>query len=568
MGDVGGDAFVIDRKRQASLPEKRRRSAAQAVSRERELERLVFGDDAGLDPNFGRENDGRDGDESSGDSSIEGGEDGQQDGTPAGRPGGASTLRRTGRAAWNDDDDDELAVDVSAAARTRKLRRAVDETVVRGRDYEQRLRERFAQTYGNVAWARRRAPGKQSASSFDRAGRVGADGGSDGSEEEAGEEAGDNDGGSDLDAEEAIGEALRSTKPLVQKSGLSPTELRVSRVLDANAAERSSAAVQAIGFHPTSSLFLTAGLDRTLRLFRIDGAENPKVQGVFFKDLPLTCAAFHADGQQVVVCGRGRHLFALDLPTSTVVRVPPLKPHDGGLGGGGAKAYDQMALSPDGEWLALSAANSGTVLLLAARSKQLVGTLRMNRPGSALTFSGGGAGGGASLLLSGSKAGEVYMWDVRSSRCACRFRDDGLSDTTALAADLAGRSIAVGSASGIVNVYNRDTLLAGDSTGPGSASFAASARPLKALQNLTTVTTSLSFSHDGRLLALASRTKRNALRIAHVPTLGVYPNWPTAKTPLRHAQCVAFHPRGAYFASGNDRGHVLLYRLEAYAADV
>jgi U3 small nucleolar RNA-associated protein 18 len=299
---------------------------------------------------------------------------------------------------------------------------------------------------------------------------------------------------------------------------------------------------QAIDFHPTNELFLTAGLDKTLRLFRLDGVENPKVQGVRFDDLPLTLAAFTRDGRQVVAAGRGAHAYTLDLATSTVLRLPAQ------LGEAAGKAHDGLALSPDGEWLALSVASSGTVLLLAARSKQLVGTYRMNRRGAALAFVGGG------LLASGSKAGEVYLWDVRSQRCACRLHDEGLSDTTALAADAGGTRLAVGSASGVVNVYDSAALLAADGRAP----------PLRAVSNLTTASTALAFSHDARLLALASKHKRNALRVAHVPTLRVYANWPTSKTPIRHSQCVAFHPRGRYFASGDDRGHVLLYKLPGY----
>mmetsp|Transcript_16104 Transcript_16104/g.41037 ORF Transcript_16104/g.41037 Transcript_16104/m.41037 type:complete len:289 (+) Transcript_16104:1066-1932(+) len=284
-----------------------------------------------------------------------------------------------------------------------------------------------------------------------------------------------------------------------------------------------------------------------LRLFRLDGADNPKVQGVCFKDLPATGAKFTKDGRQVVVCGRGRHLYLLDLASSQVVRVPPL---GGQPDAASAKAYETLAVSPDGEWIALGAGGgSGNVLLLSARSKQLVSVLRMNRPGSALAFSAPG------LLASGSKAGEVYVWDVRSSRCAVRFQDEGLSDTTALGADAGGQFLAVGSSSGVANVYDARGLLSAD--GP--------ARPLKAITNITTAITSLAFSHDARLLALASRQKRNALRILHTPTLGIYSNWPTGKTPLRHVQCVAFHPAGRYFASGDDRGHVLLYKLDAYA---
>jgi len=52
----------------------------------------------------------------------------------------------------------------------------------------------------------------------------------------------------------------------------------------------------------------------------------------------------------------------------------------------------------------------------------------------------------------------------------------------------------------------------------------------------------------------------------HVATGTVFSNWPTKDTPLRKVQSLAFSPGGGYFAVGNDRGKVLLYRLNHFGS--
>ena len=49
------------------------------------------------------------------------------------------------------------------------------------------------------------------------------------------------------------------------------------RCKDANAMEPCRAAVQALAFHPAGELLLTAGLDKTVRFFAVDGTKNQKV---------------------------------------------------------------------------------------------------------------------------------------------------------------------------------------------------------------------------------------------------------------------------------------------------
>jgi len=58
--------------------------------------------------------------------------------------------------------------------------------------------------------------------------------------------------------------------------------------------------------------------------------------------------------------------------------------------------------------------------------------------------------------------------------------------------------------------------------------------------------------------------KKNALKLVHLPTMKVFANWPTERTPLGYVQCLEFSPEGGYMAAGNDKGRVLLWKLRAF----
>lgn len=93
---------------------------------------------------------------------------------------------------------------------------------------------------------------------------------------------------------------------------------------------------------------------------------------------------------------------------------------------------------------------------------------------------------------------------------------------------------------------------------------AVAARPLKTFMNLTTTIDSLAFNTDSQILAMASRMKRDSLRLVHLPTCTVFSNWPTSRSPLHYVHSLAFSPGGGYLAIGNAKGRVLLYRLHHY----
>lgn len=89
--------------------------------------------------------------------------------------------------------------------------------------------------------------------------------------------------------------------------------------------------------------------------------------------------------------------------------------------------------------------------------------------------------------------------------------------------------------------------------------------PLKALKNLTTTIDTLHFSHDSQMLLMGSRMKKEALRLVHLPSLTVYSNWPTSRSPLHYVHSAAFSPHSGFLGVGNAKGRVLLYRLHHYS---
>lgn len=125
---------------------------------------------------------------------------------------------------------------------------------------------------------------------------------------------------------------------------------------------------------------------------------------------------------------------------------------------------------------------------------------------------------------------------------------------------------------GVVSVYKRPAGLLSPLTAeadnssitPSFGAQPAGPKPLKALMNLTTTIDTLSFNHDSQMLLMGSRMKKEALRLVHLPSLNVFSNWPTTRSPLHYVHSAAFSPHSGFLGVGNAKGRVLLYRLHHY----
>jgi U3 small nucleolar RNA-associated protein 18 len=578
--------------------------------------------------------------------------------------------REQAAAVWHDPDDDALTVDVSGksgqpgAARLRKLRTSEAQETMTGTEYERALRARHSMLAGSRGsrWASAALAAAAAAREEQEEERVGAVW-SDDDEEEEGE------GGA-----RSVADLLRrGNSTRARRTPTTPTTpntqtnlplpqgtLQVARLRDANASSPSQAVVRSVEWHPNGQLLMTAGMDRAVRLFGVDGRHNPLVQGVHLSDTPVQKAAFAgSDGGMIVAAGRRSYYYVVDLHTGAAERVVApaavFAEHGRGRGDAGAaalarasakarqrgsgaaakhraasmaagaaanaaagprlKSLETFAVTPPcgssggsggalspallhhqpflNEPLAAFAGDGGHVALVSLRTRQpLAGSL------ATLKVAAGGAGAVRCLSFAGADSrqlvaaagdGLIYVWDLRKAAANAPlavFRDEGCVAPSSLAASRDGRWLACGSSAGVVNVYRTQpglgavpvggggdggfggSAFGGGAFSPASApvfgSAVSSPTPARALMNLVTAADTLQFSPDSQALLAASRLKRDALRVFHLPSLSAFGNWPTGQTPLGYVHCAGWSPGGGMLAVGNAKGRALLYRLLHY----
>lgn len=203
----------------------------------------------------------------------------------------------------------------------------------------------------------------------------------------------------------------------------------------------------------------------------------------------------------------------------------------------------------------------GLINVLDAATCQWIAEVSVEGRGGVADFAWWGDGEGMVVL---GKGGEVVEWDGSEKRVVACWVDDGAVGTTVVALGGKGagspslggdRWLAVGSSSGIVNVYDRKFWQRGE--------VPRAPKPSRAFDHLTTPTSHLEFSPDGQILALASQWKRDALRLVHLPSCTVYKNWPTSSTPLGRITAVAFGPNSEMLAVANEQGKIRLWEIRS-----
>ncbi|GAB4827347.1 hypothetical protein Ancab_034234 [Ancistrocladus abbreviatus] len=424
--------------------------------------------------------------------------------------------------AWVDDEEERTNINIAKVNRLRKLRKEEEETIISGTTYVSRLRAQHAKLNPGTEWAQldSRAKGYSS-------------------DEE-----------SELDSGivaspgvkvQGADDILRTDEELIVKNGakLLPGILEYSRLIDANVEDPSNGPINSVQFHRNAQLLLSAGFDRKLRFFQIDGKRNTKIQSVFLDDCPIRKASFLPDGSQVIVSGRRKFFYSFDLVKAKFDKIGPLTGRE-------EKSLEVFEVSPNSRMIAFLG-NEGYILLVSSKTKTLIGTLKMNGTVRSLAFTEDG-----DQLLSSGGDGQIYHWDLRTRTCFHKGADEGCINGTALSSAPIGNLFAAGSGSGIVNVYNREEFLGGKR------------KPLKTIENLTTQVDFMKFNHDAQILAVCSSMKKNSLKLIHIPSFTVFSNWPPPNRTLHYPRGLDFSPGGGFMAVGNAAGKVLLYKLHHY----
>ncbi|CAM9654572.1 U3 small nucleolar RNA-associated protein 18 homolog [Lampetra fluviatilis] len=422
---------------------------------------------------------------------------------------------------WEDEDDADNAnelVDMKHQYR-REFVRHVDEKTLPRAKLQQRLKSEFEKAMGGVPdWADLSRIKKKRQAKHD----------SDDEQEE-------DDGEDDL--------LTRTGNYLTSSESLPKGILRMKNCIAANQQRTSDGRLTSVQFHPSAAVILTAGLDRSLSLFQVDGHTNPKIQSVFLDRFPVYRARFSADGEKVIATGiRSKPFYVYDMIAGKITPILAIR-------GLEEKCIKRFELSPDGRFM-MVLGTSGVQHLISLKANELVGSMKVNGQANAATFSADGKN-----VYTTTDEGQVYVWDVDSRRCVNRFTDDGCVNGSSIAASPDGRYLACGSVSGVVNLYTCDEC----HSKPNPA-------PLKALMNLVTPATSLAFNSTSEILAMASNAANEAARLVHVPSQSVFSNFPVFRRKTIYlAQTMAFSPHSGFLSIANNKGLALLYRLKHYS---
>lgn len=468
----------------------------------------------------------------------------------------SNRLSTTTTAVWHDDDDETRHVDLLYQPRRKKLRKNLEEGTVSIADYAERLRNMNKEQLKNRGlgtWARFPGPPKKSSSD-------------DGDDTFAASVESDDDGHGThpdsvtLDVHNLLrtaGTALSVSRKerlsgTTSDAVLRPGVLDLHVLTNANLEEPSLAEARCIDFHPSGRILMTAGLDKTVRMFAVDGKRNAKLQSVHIQNFPIYSACFVRNGEEIIASGRRRYFYSVDLQTGSAVCIKTLVRFE-------EKSWEKMVSSIDGSRLAFTGQH-GRVMIVCTKSKREMGQLRHNGRVAGVAFPRDNDS--EHELYSCATDGTVYLWDARMMACLDKHRDEGAVHSTCLAASR--NFYAVGSDSGVVNVYRRGTLT---NNHFGGGINMRTEQPVKSLFNIRTRIDDIAFNGDGQLIAFASHEKKGAVRIAHTASMSVFSNWPSTRMKPSGRVCkLTFSPGGGFLAIGESNGNVQLLRLKAYPA--
>ncbi|KAL4987522.1 WD40-repeat-containing domain protein [Aspergillus falconensis] len=464
-------------------------------------------------------------------------------------------------ALWHDSDDERITISLAGSNRLRKLRVTESEDIISGKEYIRRLRRQYLQLHPTPDWAKPNL------------------------NKQADEDEDDSDRMEDMDTDEEGEMSAQPLAKLLQGIDFTKTEnksptggrpklrkevIGIQRLKDIGKDQPS--AVTSLTFHPHYPLILSSGPASTLFIHHVAPdapAPHPLLTSLHIRQTPISTSAFSPDGHQIYASGRRRYYHIWNLNTGKVDKI-----------NGSAdrreeqKSMERFKLSPCGRFIGLVGSTrkgGGVINIHNTATAQWTAQVRIDGRGGIADFAWWSNGQGLTAV---NLNGEVSEWDAQLNRIVARWKDAGGVGTTVLRLggsteqdSLGGdRWVAIGSKSGIVNVYDRAqwaaTYASLPSKGDTSTAVPRNPEPVRALDQLVTSISHIEFAPDGQFFAMASEVKKDALRLVHLPDCTVYRNWPTQSTPLGRVTSVAISPNSEYLAVGNDRGKIRLWQIQ------
>ncbi|KAF9879290.1 putative U3 small nucleolar RNA-associated protein [Colletotrichum karsti] len=462
--------------------------------------------------------------------------------------------------AWEDSDDERLSVSLANATRLRKLRISEGEDVVSGSEYSRRLRQQYLRLNPLPKWAQ--ASEERPAKRRRRSSAAASDSSISSDEE-----------GSDSDVSaEPLEKFLRDVQRLAGRDStararLRPETIDIQRTRDIP--DTHKAAVNNLSFHPKYPVLLSSSTSSVLYLHHLNPTAhptpNPMLTSVQAKGVDVRRAEFlYPAGDQVFFAGRRRYFHSWNLESGHVQKTSQIQGHRLEH-----KSMERFKLSPCGRYIGLVASTKkggGIINIISTDSRQWIAAARLDSRHGVADFVWWRNGEGLAIL---GKDGSIGEYSMAQRKFLAIWRDDGC--VGGIVIGLGGhqgpevlgedRWVAIGSSSGITNIYDRQTLV--KTSAAGETSFVERPEPTRILEQLITPISVITFSPDGQLMAFGSYEKKDALRLVHLPTCTVYRNWPTEQTPLGRVTCVAFGRQSDVLAVGNDTGKIRMWEIRS-----
>ncbi|XP_058124496.1 U3 small nucleolar RNA-associated protein 18 homolog [Anopheles ziemanni] len=340
---------------------------------------------------------------------------------------------------------------------------------------------------------------------------------------------------SEDEAMRKVGHVVKGTTSHVLPKGM----IELKKLKNLNRETKHEGEITSINFHPTSMVAIITGKSGMVSIVAVDGVRNEKLHTIGLEKFNIACARLSSGGNEAIFGGYRKffHVYNLLSGESNTIKIPPLE----------TWSMKSFRISSCGEYLA-TVGDSGEVHVLSAKGKELLWTIQLRCVCQALAFTPD-----SRYLLCHSSDTEVTVYSFEQRRIVNVFQDEGCVNGSAIAVSPSGQFVATGSRQGVVNIYSLDETI--------EKKFPV---PHKSITNLTTYIDSLTFNATSELLAMASSTIPNAVKLVHVKSGTVFRNFPIVATSLGNVTTVEFSPSGGFLAIGNKKSVVSLFRVKHY----
>jgi U3 small nucleolar RNA-associated protein 18 len=299
---------------------------------------------------------------------------------------------------------------------------------------------------------------------------------------------------------------------------------------------------RSIDFHPLDSYVMLSKRE-SIRLYHLDERSFKRVKTIKFDDFMIEQATIRPNGQELFLSASRKtgRIYYYDFLSDKLMKLPLRR-------GSESIQFRQFSFSPD-DRLVCGTGQNQLVHILDANSKEIMFNLKINSESVATCFSPD-----SSKVFVHSGEGKVYVFDIRQNgRCLHRFVDEGCIQGTALTISPNDQYFACGSESGIVNVYDYQSVLKNREP-----------KPIKTVTHLLTAVNRIRFNHSTEIMSISSDQIDNAVKCLHLPSFNAFADFPRLKTNYGAVTDVAFSPNSYYYAFANEAGKSHLLRLLSF----